>query len=509
MEDYHKDLELFNIRPYRMKRLDSYCQRYSKDDLTVLYDDNVADVLLAQGYSIDDAPRSVYKVDKLYEALSRYAPGKAQAPKRGDCIRAGIALAYTCFARKDSDATLHVLPMTPKTIMSVTSNPTGSAGLTAWGCTKAEAMTRALERGLQTMKGEKAPEPCIAFKRTQFNDKTRLVWGYPYAMTAIEGLVAQPLINQFKGGTTPMAFAMATGALGTKMRVASYHKQWAYSLDMSSFDSSISGELIHIAFNILRTWYDLDEIEPESGKTVRDIMKLVENYFIHTPIVMPDHKIYLGKEHGVPSGSYFTQIIDSIVNVIIGGAISSRFHLGVSKREIFVLGDDLLMWSNRKMDLDKIARYANDTFGVTMHGSEKSEIFRYDEAVHYLGRNWSNGLPDIPQEDILKRMAYPESFRKYSKEAKTRERELKLLFLSYAATYYGGWSIAWSCWGYIGHNAQGSKVLENEVYSTDRGSKEEPKVDPHHLTGLQRYQAKYIHQKQRGSLTTTALQYWL
>lgn len=507
MEDI-KDLELFTVRPYRSKRLKDYCRRMSQDSEKVLFDDNVADMLLAQGFSIEDAPRSVYKVEKLYQALSKYAPNKVQSPKHSHCVESGIALARTCFAKPKDAPYLEVLPMTPATICQITSNPSGSAGLTNYGCTKAESMTRALERGLQTLKGEKAPEPCLAFKRTQFNEKTRLVWGYPYSMTAVEGLIAYPLLEVFKKGTTPMAFAMTSGALGTKLRVAAYHKEWAYSLDMSSFDSSIAGELIHIAFSILKTWFRMDAIEPVSGLTIRDIFKKVENYFIHTPIVMPNGKLYLGKKHGVPSGSFFTQIIDSIVNVIIGGTISQRFSMHVSRKEIFVLGDDLLMWSNRKMDLDLIAKYCNDTFGVTMHGSEKSERFHYDEAVHYLGRDWPNGLPTLSEEEVLKRMAYPESYRKYSKDPIERRRQVQLLILSYAAVYWSGWNIARSLLGNDLWFAQGAERIEYSVYCVNH-SDQAQEVDPNHLSGLQRFRRKYVLDRYSGGLTTTALQYWL
>jgi hypothetical protein len=36
-----------------------------------------------------------------------------------------------------------------------------------------------------------------------------------------------------------MAFAITSGALGSKLRVASYHKEFAYSLDMSQFDATL------------------------------------------------------------------------------------------------------------------------------------------------------------------------------------------------------------------------------------------------------------------------------
>jgi len=503
-----KDLSAFRIHKYRMKRLQPYFDRMSKDDDHVLVDDNVKDMLQAQGFSAEESPRSVYSVDKLFEALSGYAPHKVPNPEPGAEYQHGIALAYSSFARKSDEKVLHVLPFNPETIVKITSNPSGSAGLTNYGCTKAESQTRALERGLQTLDKVKQPEPCLAFKRTQFNGKTRLVWGYPYSMTAIEGLVAHPLLQLFKKRNTPMAFAIATGALGTKLRVASYHKEWAYSLDMSQFDATISSELIHIAFKILRTWFDSQEVEPVSGKTVGEIFDLIEYYFIHTTIVMPDGNIYIGKDHGVPSGSYFTQMIDSVVNVIIGGAISSKFNLHVSKREVFVLGDDLMMWSNRKVDLDKIAEYASSAFHVKMHGSEKSNLYHYDETVHYLGRDWEDGLPSLSEDEVLKRMVYPETYRVYDKDSVKRERQVKMMLLAYAATYKSAWRIAYKLLDPSDRNIhRGCANTDVNTY-LDHGTSQ-GEVDPRHLSGLERYRRKYILDKTRGDIPNTALQYWL
>lgn len=502
----HLDLESFTIRPYHSKRLHEYCARMGKDDLHVVMDDNVRDALLAQGFTTEEAPRSVYKVEKLYEALSSYAPKHAPSIKPSSEFEAGVSLAYSCFAKPHESERLSILPFTPETITLITSNPTGSPGLTNYGCTKVESQVRALERGIQTLQGVKAPEPCLAFKRTQFNDKTRLVWGYPYSMTVVEGLVAYPLLQVFKRGYTPMAFAMSSGALGTKLRVASYHKEWAYSLDMSQFDATIAAKLIHIAFKVLRTWFDMDQVEPVTGCSVREVFALVERYFIHTPIVMPDSQLYLGKKHGVPSGSYFTQMIDSIVNVIIGGAISARFNLHVDKREIFVLGDDLLMWSNRKVDLDVISQYANVNFGVKLHGSEKSVVYHFDEVVHFLGRDWDNGIPTLDTDEVLKRMIYPEKFRKYSDDYKERQREVKMLLLAYAATYRSAWRIASIVIDPSDRNRDlGCSNIDVNVY--DRGRPAE--VNPEHLSGLQRFIRKYhSEERKQGDYPNTALQFW-
>jgi hypothetical protein len=74
----------------------------------------VRDVLLAQGYQTDESPRSIYSVDKLFEALSGYAPRKVPNPRPGVDYQHGIALAYSCFARKSDERELQALPFTPR-----------------------------------------------------------------------------------------------------------------------------------------------------------------------------------------------------------------------------------------------------------------------------------------------------------------------------------------------------------------------------------------------------------
>lgn len=483
----------FTVHPYRSHRLDAFCEMMSKDNTHVVFDDHLAKVLSDQGYSWDETPRSIYTVSKLYEALDKYVPGRIPNPTSTPELEQGIALARKCFARPKSEPKLRMLPFNMKTVVEITSNPTGSAGLTAWGCTKAEAMMRALERGHQVLHGVKKPEPCISFKRTQFNEKTRLVWGYPYAMTAIEGLIAKPLIEQFKdSSTTPMAFGMSTMKLGSRLRVSARHNRYAYSIDMSSFDASVSEFLIRRAFDILRTWYDLDQVEPETGVTCREVFKVVEDYFIHTPIVMPDHNVYYGKKHGVPSGSYFTQTIDSIANVIIAGTISAHFKMYLSKTDLYVLGDDLLMWSDRNLDLGKIASYASSVFGVKFNES-KSEKFLWNDTIHYLGRDWDKGQPDQKMEEIIARMVFPEQFRVRSKDPEKKEREIDLLLASFASTYRSANRILVKRWqpseGFT--NRVSPNGIDSYVYDTGPSD-----INPEHLSGLQRFKWKYSDVKQ-------------
>lgn len=499
-------LERFRTTPYRHKRLKDYCRNMSQDNGHVEIDWHVRAVLDAQGFSVEESPRSIYKVEKLYQALASYAPGKAHMVDLDYHVRNGINLAYRCFGRREDQDCLDILPLKPEVVHLITSNPKGSAGLTAMGQKKEQTEFAALESAFAILKKGKVPEPCLAFKRTQFHDKTRLVWGYPYSMTIAEGLLAKPLIEMFKRSSTPMMFAMSSMAIGFKLNVASHSRNYAYGLDYSKFDASLPRFLIHIAFKILRTWFDEEQIEPVTGLTVGLIFDKIENYFVYTPIVMPDGKVYYGKDHGVPSGSYFTQMIDSICNAIIAGSLSSRFDMKLDRRHLFVLGDDCVIWSNRLVNLQALSYYAYRKFGVTLHGPEKSELVLHDQPVPFLGRKWVKGYADLEQSEMLKRMIYSEQHRCYPKDPEQAERQAKLTILSILMTGLSGWRMAERIFEIDRTIDRSALRLERELYWSDSGQVDVPEQA---LSGLERYKRKYIYDGKTGRRPQIATALWV
>lgn len=383
--------------PFRRAALRGYVSRMNNADPTVLFDDRVARILEKQGFSWEEDPRSVYDPQQLYTALERYATDCTHSWDRH--LEYGFSKAFKIFAKPRTSKCLPVL--SDKRVVSEALKLDKSSGLPMMS-SKRDSLVYSFDRESQIRAGIKAPNPCVAFKRTQKGNKSRLVWGYPLEMTIMESRFARPLIDHFSEVCTPMAFAMTKCELGA--RIASHFEDrpgTTVCLDYSKYDSTISAEMIRRAFRVLQTWFSPEDRETFGWKTVI-------KYFIYTPIVMPDGHLYTGKNHGVPSGSYFTQLIDSIVNVALCYAMSSRFGFWFQDRGIFVLGDDSIMRIRGEFSLQEMSSYIR-TLGMELHANEKTVVGKN----HFLGAFWEKGKPDAPLDELTKKAVYPEKFRMY------------------------------------------------------------------------------------------------
>lgn len=433
----NEELErFFRTNFYRDEKIDDYCKRMLIPDSKIVVDWAAVNYLRDQGFSnlidqVNIEPRSVYDPGKLFNALLKFRPGRIQnVDTKNKHIEAGISLAYKAFSRPVDEDYLKRLDLVASTVKLITREVNASSGLTAFNKRKKDSMVHALERARRIQFQGATPKPCIAFTRTQKGGKTRLVWGYPYEMTIIEGTIARPLYNKLKSVDSAMAFGTTTLALGAKLASCRNSRKYCYSIDMSSYDASIAANLIDVAFRIIRTWFDPND------KLVDDALNIIKRYFITAPIVMPDHKAYYGRRHGVPSGSYFTQVVDSIVNVVIAGALSSKMNLRVSKEQIQVLGDDLIFFSDTKVSLESLALQATKLFGVEFNAAKSQFVICSSNVpIHYLGRDWVGTRPHLDLKEIIQKAIFPENYRVYSKDKRRREMQVKALMNSYAFVY--------------------------------------------------------------------------
>jgi len=278
--------------------------------------------------------------------------------------------------------------------------------------------------------GQRKFDPYVAGHRVQHGPsgpKTRLVWMAPLATTILSTRFSKPV---YKGMERrfPFAFgldAMEKGSFISELRAS---KRYIYCLDYSKFDSSISAQLIKDAFNICKTHLEMTSDEE------RLFDEIIAD-FIHTRIV--DHDANIWRVHrGVPSGSSFTSIIDSIVNIIVLQYVFMKLGgKSLSARDFSILGDDAIVGYDRKFHPAEMARTAAQ-LGITI-STEKSVTVdtRRSDAVSFLGHEWRLSKKDRNPNEIVKRMVFPERHAK-------RSISLSLLrFLGYSADAVSWWEV--------------------------------------------------------------------
>lgn len=433
---------MFSYRKYQAGFLMQWNKRLSHDLTEPVVDKVVEAVLYNQQIPFEHTSeyRSLYSYDKLWQQLEHYAPELAK-DTWDRYIQAGVSRAFKNFARPKTMKPFKTVSLTEEAALlfqSLKIKRDTSAGLTAYGETKFEAFSTGLDKAIRIIEDGKSPSPCLAGVRTQRKEKTRLVWGYPLEMTILEAVVARPLIDYFKSIDHIMTFGKTSHEVGMRMRSSVSRNRYYASIDYSQFDATVRADIIRYAFAAFQTWFDLEQVVYKNYK-LKDLFRLIENYFIKTPIVMPNREyqyptLVLGKNGGVPSGSYFTQIVDSFANSALIFAYASRFQMSIQERDIYVLGDDCLVFTSQLIDLNKLSGFVG-RYGFKCNPA-KGGTGLVNQEVEYLGRAWRNGFPIRKYSELVRGALYPEKYRKYSNQSGVRQMEALGVLNSYLLTSY-------------------------------------------------------------------------
>lgn len=170
-------------------------------------------------------------------------------------------------------------------------------------------------------------DPCMLYTRTTEGRKTRNVWGYPMADSLYEMLFYAPLLTlqktKFYRAALISPDAVAQG-ITEIMNKAAKSDKFLYSVDFAAFDASVRYQYIRCAFVYIKSCYT---------PACYPLLDYVCERICTIPIVTPTG-IYRGF-HGVPSGSTFTNEVDSIVQ--LGVALTCSF---IHEDECQIQGDD-------------------------------------------------------------------------------------------------------------------------------------------------------------------------
>jgi hypothetical protein len=234
-----------------------------------------------------------------------------------------------------------------------------------------------------------------------------------------EGRFFYPYIEWMKSRTDDHPYAlgleMATGGMAYVNEAAHYvrnHGGRHLLVDITGLDYSIPAWLIRDAFDILFDCFDMSHVHDSEDKTwpvnsdkSTNRFAQIIDYFINTPIRLPNGERFR-KSAGIPSGSMFTNLIDTIVNAII---LRYSVYQSTGKLPLadIYMGDDSYIGCSGTINLDDISKIALSKFNVTI-SPEKSYVTERISNIEFLGYQNYNGKPMRDSTFLLGCFIYPE-----------------------------------------------------------------------------------------------------
>jgi len=287
--------------------------------------------------------------------------------------------------------------------------------------------------------------PCQAVARRAIQrqgvNKSRLIWAYPMSMSLIEATFSKPLYDilyqtNLFGWSVEYLSSGASRLYDEMWGLRCHGNSIRFGLDWEKFDAHVQARAINWAFSVLKRMLDLDFDQAKQFELVRE-------YFLNTPLMY--RKRCYRKVQGVPSGSGFTQIIDSLVNMYIHTDLILSVSINESRIKTWdqiysyanFLGDDSII--RLKFGLDRgqfnemlrlSSLHHNQTCSTKKSWAIWSDVISLlDEddpdrkfgTINYLGKTIVNPLHVIADLEKVKAAALlPENADKGPEDALTR-----------------------------------------------------------------------------------------
>nr|UYD21353.1 RNA dependent RNA polymerase [Miscanthus necrotic spot virus] len=246
--------------------------------------------------------------------------------------------------------------------------------------------------------------PDVGYTRTQLVDitektKVRSVWGRAFHYILLEGTAARPVIEKIAESST--FIEIGSDPITRVPRLLSEVKnqaEWLISLDWSQFDATVNRFEINAAFNLLKERIWFPDYETEQA------FELSRQLFIHKKVAAPDGQIYWSHK-GIPSGSYYTSIIGSIVNKLrIEYLWQIRFGRG--PKACHTLGDDSIIGDDHLYPPDELAKEASKLGWIV--NPNKTQVSKSINDIDFLGRTSRGGLNQRDLKRCLRLLILPE-----------------------------------------------------------------------------------------------------
>jgi hypothetical protein len=238
----------------------------------------------------------------------------------------------------------------------------------------------------------------------EFKEKSRFVSMIDIYLIMAESVYARPF-QQWLAGTDWYAGGKDDTAILFSIRRRVQRGYHMLTIDYSKYDQSISYWLIRDAFEIVRAAFD----DPDFDGALFEV--IVKDFIYKVFLDGEGNLVYADK--GVPSGSMFTQIIDSLVNRLM--ILTYKYSQHEDIEAMMIMGDDNIIFSKSFIDINKLSEFLLHMFGITAH-PDKCSYTAPGGDPEFLSRIWKAGGVYRNPKVLLSKLLFPERFRPYDKE---------------------------------------------------------------------------------------------
>jgi len=214
--------------------------------------------------------------------------------------------------------------------------------------------------------------------------KFRQIYVLNYVFNIFEAMFAHPLLKFFEINRDT-AYSFNSVWLDNKKIWSKLQRSPnSFALDYSKFDLSMSRGLIVWSLHTIKSLFKLDPVMASLFDAIIVVHQScpVVTQFNNKPVIF-------NKQAGMLSGSVFTNLLDSLMNLIMINYALLANGYNPRAELIKVKGDDTIMSNYQNIDLKQIIKTIKDCFGATI-SEQATKIFKPGEMIEYLGYKFDN-----------------------------------------------------------------------------------------------------------------------
>lgn len=239
--------------------------------------------------------------------------------------------------------------------------------------------------------------------------KARGVWSYPAEVKVVEMRYTIPILERLSSlfGKIPYVTGVNMNkALPMVIDDLLGKDKYGMVFDISHLDDSVGPDYIAWAFSVIENWMDFG-FTKSSEKRNYNVFKFIQYYFTRTLILLPSGQL-VRKAGGVPSGSGFTQLIDTLVSLLIN--VYALLKNGMKEEEIlmYCVGDDVAISVPANY---KVANHSKHLESLGFQVNRDKIMFSpKGEDLIFLGYSKYGGHVKRDLLELIKQALFPERF---------------------------------------------------------------------------------------------------